>query len=353
MTSSGIRGDKAWNYLRMLPAVKPYILMKPVDDKTYELVALDGLPAKVATNSDDPPRSFYSKDLFMPHPSIPDVWKYLGRKDDRITLVNGEKVLPLPIEGRIRKEPLVREAVVFGTGREYPGLLLFRSADAKCLSDEEFLSRVWPVIEDANSRAESFSQIARDMVCCLPHDIEFPRTDKSTVIRAQVYKAFAGVIDRAYERAGGAIDPRNHTPQSFTPDELRRFLRAAFENMGITLDDDGQDFFAAGLDSLQAMQVSRFIKNHVRLGDNSAKIDQNLIFEMQNIRELTDSLLKLQSGLHINGERRNEDKTFGLIAKYSTFHSHEPRGSTEETGHVVCSSLTNTETVDMSMKADK
>jgi long-subunit acyl-CoA synthetase (AMP-forming) len=32
---------------------------------------------------------------------------------------NGEKVLPLPIEGRIQQYPLVKEAVVFGIDYYY------------------------------------------------------------------------------------------------------------------------------------------------------------------------------------------------------------------------------------------
>lgn len=85
--------------------------MKPVSDDLYELVVLDGYKSKVVSNSDDPPRSFHSNDLFSPHPIIPDAWKHIGRIDDRVTLVNGEKVLPLPIEGRIRSDRLVSEAV--------------------------------------------------------------------------------------------------------------------------------------------------------------------------------------------------------------------------------------------------
>ena len=88
------------------------------------------------TNSHDPPESFYSSDLFTKHESIPNAWKYLGRLDDRVTLIDGEKVLPLPIEGRIRQATLVKEAVVFGIERAIPGLLLFRAEAAKDISDE-------------------------------------------------------------------------------------------------------------------------------------------------------------------------------------------------------------------------
>ena len=185
------RDDTAWNYLRPPPHVLPYLLMKPVSpgNEICECVVLDGHRAKSISNSDDPPNSFYTSDLFIAHPSIPNAWKFIGRADDRVTLLNGEKVLPLPMEGRIVQNPLVREAVVFGVDKPLPGLLLFRAKtdEARNFHDERFLDRVWPSIQDANARAEAFAQIGKEMVVVLGEDVDFPATDKSTFKRAQVH----------------------------------------------------------------------------------------------------------------------------------------------------------------------
>lgn len=96
--------------------------MRPVNEKVpenpednlHEAIVLHGHSGLAMTNSDDPPNSYHTSDLFIPHPTIPDAWKFVGRMDDRVTLLNGEKVLPLPIEGRIRGHEFVKEAVVFG-----------------------------------------------------------------------------------------------------------------------------------------------------------------------------------------------------------------------------------------------
>jgi long-subunit acyl-CoA synthetase (AMP-forming) len=64
------------------------------------------------------------------------------RSDDRVTLPNGEKALPLLIEGRILQHPLVREAVVFGIDRSVPGLLLYRAKSESGMTDGEYLDRV-------------------------------------------------------------------------------------------------------------------------------------------------------------------------------------------------------------------
>ena len=36
--------------------------------------------------------AYASSDLAVPHPTIPDLWKIIGRADEQIILSNGEKV---------------------------------------------------------------------------------------------------------------------------------------------------------------------------------------------------------------------------------------------------------------------
>ena len=206
--------------------------MKPIDGEVCECVVLDGHRGKVMSNSDDPPNSYHTKNLFIGHPTIPNAWKFVGRLDDRVTLTNGEKVLPLPIEGLIQQDPLVKEAVVFGVDRPLPGLLLFRAASAAGLSDDEFLDRVWPVIEDANSRAEGFSQISRDLVAVIPEDVDCPSTDKSSIKRAAVYREFADVIEAVYAKLEDNVEG---TLKLSVP-ELEQWVMKSFAELGIRLD---------------------------------------------------------------------------------------------------------------------
>ncbi|KAL1615644.1 hypothetical protein SLS54_008911 [Diplodia seriata] len=79
----------------------------------YECVALSSLPSRGApSNSDTPPDSFRTRDLFAAHPTHADWWRYLARLDDRLALTNGEKMLPLPIEGAVRQCRHVAEATM-------------------------------------------------------------------------------------------------------------------------------------------------------------------------------------------------------------------------------------------------
>src|SRR5687767_11694712 len=156
--------DKAWNYVRPLAKTNPYLFFDEITSGIFECVVLDGLSTKTTFNSDDPPNSFRTRDTFVKHPTTPDAWKYLGRLDDRVTLVNGEKVLPVPYEHRIRQNDLVQECLVFGVGRAFPGVLIIPSAHAEDKTPEELLELLWPSVEEANEKAEKFGHVSREMV---------------------------------------------------------------------------------------------------------------------------------------------------------------------------------------------
>ncbi|RDW69422.1 hypothetical protein BP6252_08442 [Coleophoma cylindrospora] len=301
------REDKAWNYLRPPPHVVPFLYMKPVGGHLYELVVLDGHVGKWASNSDDPPNSWYTSDLFEAHPSIPNAWKFVGRSDDRVTLSNGEKVLPLPIEGRIRQHPLVREAVVFGIDRAVPGLLLFRSDHT--LNTEDFLSTIWPVVQEVNSHSEGFSQISRDMITVANDDIDIHLTDKSSIKRAQVYKHFKDVIDKMYTQ-----EASEGTLQLEIP-ELKTWILQAFADIGVYLPDAQADFFGAGVDSLKAIQMRSLIVKSLSLGGNSSRCSSLIVYECGNAESLARKLHEIRTGV-VNDQ--DDIKIMeALIEKYS------------------------------------
>ncbi|KAJ5715342.1 NRPS-like enzyme [Penicillium malachiteum] len=251
------QGDASWNYLRFFPNVKPYVYMHPTADGLHELVILDGLRSKVVSNSDDPPNSFHSRDLFSPHSTIQDAWKYVGRMDDRVTLVNGEKVLPLPIEGRIRDHPLVAEAVVFGAQRDFPGLLVFKGPRAQELKDVEFVDNIWPAVEDANSRAEGFSRISKEAIIPIASGVSYLRTDKGTIIRAKVYLAFEREISTLYESIQGQA---SGIERPDLPCLTRELLSICRKDFNLDIETVDVDLLNVGMDSLKAAHFSNAIR---------------------------------------------------------------------------------------------
>ncbi|KAF7588262.1 hypothetical protein BBP40_005948 [Aspergillus hancockii] len=312
-------GDPFWNYMKFFENIQPFIWMKPVSADLYECVYLSGHPALTTSNSDEPPNSYHSRDVFTPHPTIPDRWKYVTRLDDRITLVNGEKVLPLPIEGSIKQSPLIQEAVVVGVGKSAPGLLVFRSGGAKSFTDEVYMDLIWPTIQDANSRAEQFSQISREMITVLPVGSVCPRTDKGSMIRAQVYAKYADVIENMYTRLEQNADGTLQLDLDNTKAHLMKLCR---EELGFPISGVNADFFAEGVDSLKAIHLRRLILRDFRITE-SKSIIQNIVFETGNVTRLAEHIHAVQSGQ----DTKVEDEVPlmpCLIDKYSSFSTHNP-----------------------------
>ncbi|KAH0397314.1 acetyl-CoA synthetase-like protein, partial [Aureobasidium melanogenum] len=262
----------------------------------------------------------------------------LSRLDDRLTLVNGEKVLPLPIEGRIRQDRLVQEAAVFGIGRSVPGVIIFRSPDAKDMSDDDFFEAVWPAVEDANARAESFSRIPKELVVLVAAETEYPKTDKGTFIRAKIYDQFKVEIENKYS------DFENGSLGNLTLEvpELEEWLLSEFnEELGVSLKLD-TDFYQAGIDSLQSTRMWSSIKKQINLGGNHASLSRNVLYETANIRGLAQHLYLTRTG---ESKTQEDEITVmeQLISKYSSFKQHEPcEAATDEKDVVLLTGATGT-----------
>lgn len=318
MNSARPVGDKAWNYLRPLPSAKPYILMDEISPGLYECVCLDGLPSKSTTNSDSPPNSFRTRDLFQKHPTEENWWKYVSRLDDRFTLINGEKVLPIPIEGRIRQEELVKEAIVFGERRSYPGVLIVKADSAACLGDAEYIETIWPAVEAANAQAESFSRIPKELVVVLPPDTQYPRTDKGTFIRVPFYHQFDKEIQTAYDNYenedGGTLSLEGQELENWLLQQLK-------EQFDIELPSTEAEFFASGIDSLLCIQMWTLIKRKLDLGGRQAQLGQNVLYETGNISELARHLVALKMG-QVDTVQDELKKMTDLVSKYSSVKAH-------------------------------
>ena len=316
-----LKDDDLWNYGLIPPAIQPFVMMKPIDTSIFECSLLRGLKTLSVSSSNDPPDSFHTRDLFVPHPTKLHRWKYIGRLDDRVTLLTGEKVLPLPMEGRIRESPLVREAIVFGINRSIPSLLVFRAELANYLTKEDYLDRIWPVVERANAHAESFSQIAREMIILLLAETQYPQTDKGSIIRAQVYEVFAEKIDRMY----GDLEYTDQGTMKL-PSETAAvdyLISTCKDQFGVSL-SRSDDFFAAGIDSLRAIRLRYMIQRDLNLGGKGGVLSHNVVFETGTAARLGNHLYMLQRGIQVTPEHDLETMKV-MLEKYSIFNTHIPK----------------------------
>lgn len=328
--------DKAWNYVRPLPKVAPYLRFVEAGEGVFECVVLDGLPSKVISNSDDPPNSFHTRDTFVRHPTIPDAWKYLGRLDDRVTLINGEKVLPIPYEHQVRQSELVQDCLVFGVDRAFPGLLVVPSDRAQGMSKKELLDELEPALKTANGRVEKFGQISREMVEVLEPGTDYPRTDKGTMIRAACYLKFADLIDAVYVRFESGDEAQK---RKLNADELQAYLVDLFANrIGVQGLDLNTDFFDAGTDSLQAIAARGHLMRELDL--SGAVLGQNVVFEHPSIAQLAAHLSALITGDTPTHQPSEIDLMHHLVAKYSSFPPFIPGNICPTTSTVLLTGAT-------------
>ncbi len=101
MAYNSALGDADWAYLAPLPHCKDHIWMRPIDSENHERVVFKNCVGLCVTNSDEPPGSYHTKDLFVAHKTLPNRWQFVVRIDDRFAMGNGEDVLPLEFEGAV------------------------------------------------------------------------------------------------------------------------------------------------------------------------------------------------------------------------------------------------------------
>lgn len=332
MTSFRPQEDKEWDYLRPSGFVKNFLRFEERSPGIFELIVLDGWPSKVMSNRPD--GSYATKDLFLKHPTL-EAYKYYARLDDTIVLVNGEKVNPLDMEGRVRQQDSVTEAVVFGSGRASIGLVVIHAPNTDASSDEDIVERIWSAVEGAHEAMPAYGQLSKSMVRVLPADTDYPRTDKGTVIRQAFYRDFGQLIEEAYaaeETVTGSLTLSETELKAFIREQLQLILPSKAQ---VALTDD-TDFFGLGMDSLQATQLRSVLMK--TLNTNGHQLGLNVAFEHPTINasaRYLDSLVSGRSGSGVSVEEQMR----ALISKYSQFGQHKPVPNGLSGGYVVSVSL--------------
>lgn len=317
MTSLRPREDKDWDYFRPTSEVMKYLKFETRGGGLYEAICLDGWPSKVATNRED--GSYAMKDLFTKHAVKKNAWKFHGRLDDTIVLVNGEKAIPMALEGSARQHRFVAEAVVFGSGKDCLGLAIVMSSDAAKQSKESLLLDIMASIQPVQHTMPAYAQISNDMILLLPENTEYPRTDKGTVIRQAFYRQFAKEIEGMYVTSevvtGGLV---------LSETELRSFVQETVVNIMPNIDsiDDNVDFFALGMDSLQATQIRTIILKNI--STNNHALGMNVVFDYPTVIALAEYLASLQRFGEQLQEVNVETQMQGLIDQYGKFECHIP-----------------------------
>ncbi|KAI0401682.1 acetyl-CoA synthetase-like protein [Xylaria palmicola] len=209
-----------------------------------------------------------------PDPARPFLWRYRGRRDDVVVLSNGEKIMPALMEAAVAACPRVRGAMVVGHGRFHPVVLVELAEGVTHPGDaaaarEEILRELAPFIEDANKLAPAHARLdPRHVVFADPGRL-IHYLGQGKIQRRRTYQEYEEAIAAAYrdiEAAAKSADgPRELRLAGH--DETVAWLRRVAVGVGVPPLDPADDFFRAGVDSLQVMRMARAIAGGVAATD--------------------------------------------------------------------------------------
>ena len=246
--------DRAWQYLRNhTPSLLSF--EKQDEDELAELVISADWPHMAKRNRKD--GSFATADLFEPHATIPNAWKYHSRADSQLTLITGKKVDPAPLEDAIATSPLLSDVLIFGNGQQYLGALLFRSEASRGIVAETLIHELWPRIEKMNAEGQAHTRLAMSMLMVMPQETPgLEKSSKGTILRGQAERRYQSEIEAAYS-GDSTIEINSGLGTTVEDDDvplavLDIIKKAANINSHIPAD---ADLFATGVDSVACMRI--------------------------------------------------------------------------------------------------
>lgn len=292
--------DKEWQYLRHDESVKD-IMFQKWNDTDYELIVTQSWPSLSPAIRDKLP--FNSHDVFKPHLTIRNAWKYNGRSDVQITLITGKKFDPAGIEASLVASDLIEDAVVIGNDQLQPAAIIFSSEQAECLNQEERHQKIWNSVSDVNVICPSHARLQQSMIIVLPSTevSKIQRSSKGSLMRGKFNESFAEIIRRLYTENK---EHRSGTKLNNLGDEERMEAISSIvkELLGTKALDANASFYNAGVDSTMSMQIRNQIR--ARLSDSLMdKIPMNIVYNTGCIKELSDFVAKLgviHTGIDIN-----------------------------------------------------
>ena len=323
--------DKGWNVMRPSQRCAPYLKFENVgttQEGPYEMVCTKGWKGLSKVNRPD--GSYASGDHYRiirnDDGSIRG-YVYLGRGDDTIVHLNGEKTNPVPMEQSVKSSPLLRDCLVFGAGQPCTGALIIPYDHAweahASLADAErqtvLKKQVEPLLREVNSQCPSHSRLVPEMILFLDPKTRFPVADKGSIKRAPANSMFAKEITQLYTDFDlGASTPDEQKASIESKTQLQLLLQSILERY-IELRLDGKedvDLTSLGVDSVMDSQIRSQIHRSIRMPNPLAN---TVVFQHPTLRRLTDACYQHVHGSSDPGittdarKQGQEQKTYQLL----------------------------------------
>ncbi|KAL3952396.1 hypothetical protein ACCO45_012339 [Purpureocillium lilacinum] len=266
--------DKEWEYLRVRVNAG-FLCFEPREDGLSELVVKPKWPFRSKTNRDD--GSYATSDLFEPHPQTANAWRYHSRADSQITLANGKKFDPSPIETELQSAtPLLQDAYVFGTGKPCAGALLFPPS-GRCLG-------VHPRRHPARAPP---TQCPKPSPCTS----RGAHAQRGVKRGGQQAASEEHIIEGAYEAPRAARDASIVHVQA---GDLPVAVSDCFHDVLHRSVDPDKDLYQQGVDSIACIQIRKLIEAK-SLVPADHELPLNVIYDQGTVTSLVSYLRRIRN----------------------------------------------------------
>ncbi|WWC93869.1 hypothetical protein V866_000705 [Kwoniella sp. B9012] len=312
--------EKDWEWLRNDSPYSDTLVFEPVDEsrEKYEMIVTDRWTSKTKSNRAD--GSYATGDLYQPHPSKKNVWKYVGRGDDVIVLSNGEKASPEIIESALRQSAHLSDVLVVGSDQSQLGILLFPKS---LTAPSDLLEKLSPLIDQANSDSPSFAQISKDMCLVVSESTKrLPKSSKGTIQRGVAYEVFREEINQLYDHQNGQGDYLPKRPVEEIREEVKKIIEnIAASKLRVDNLNENTDLFNWGVNSLMAIRIRTNLQKKLNTG--GVILPNNVVFERPSIKRLSQYIFDLQENqaMDDNDVEESYELMKDLVRKYGQFDS--------------------------------
>lgn len=291
-------GPDDWRYIQFHPSVGA--AFDPISDGIYELVmrqdkALSETQSTFAIRGQEGLNEYRTKDLFQPHPRVPNAWCWRSRADDIIVFLNGEKTNPVAMEQHVvAQHSELGGALVVGAQRFQAALLLepaasrLSSGPLSTAEQAALIERVWPSVQEANQFTSAHAKIEKSMIFVL--DGPLLRAGKGTIQRAASIQQYNKDIETLYQKADITSNDEDDSAEAMfgvkDRERITRLVRASVcDILGQSLLDESS-FFESGMDSLMALQILR----QLRRGLHRVDLGLSTIYANPTISQLSGAI---------------------------------------------------------------
>ncbi|CVL06949.1 related to nonribosomal peptide synthetase MxcG [Fusarium mangiferae] len=151
-------------------------------------------------------KEFNFKDLFIKHPTKPNLWLYMGRSNDIICLEDAQKLSPIETENMICAHPNVKGCVMIGNGQKFACLMVELKDNTPRDSEtiKGLMGSLGDIIDEADQNQLLRGYLRRDYIIIADAKRPLPRTEKGTISRRAALKLYESEIDAFYRLKGEA-----------------------------------------------------------------------------------------------------------------------------------------------------